>query len=247
MKDELAKFGEMVPVTEGEFCVDARHLWKAMSVGRDFSNWIKGRIEKYGFQEGTDFEKSSMISGSPILASSKRQPRIDYHLTLDMAKQLAMVENNEAGLIARRYFIACEKQLHKQQAIGFPKHYKEALKALKESVEKQIELLEQNEQKEAQIQTYQTRLGEHPVYHKVSEDEWITKNIDSRVFGTVGSIMKQLSEELNAPILDTPHPVVGSVGVYRNDVFEAFRKKCENEPEFLAEWRIYNAEQDNPE
>lgn len=37
---------------------------------------------------------------------------IDYHLTLDMAKELAMVEKNEKGQQARRYFINCEKQLH---------------------------------------------------------------------------------------------------------------------------------------
>lgn len=36
---------------------------------------------------------------------------IEYHLTLDMAKELSMVERNEKGKQARRYFIECEKNL----------------------------------------------------------------------------------------------------------------------------------------
>lgn len=75
-----------------------------MKVGRDFTNWIKERIEKYGFIEGEDF--------SPVLAKTSNggRPRTEYVLKLDMAKELAMVENNEQGRRARRYFIEVEKK-----------------------------------------------------------------------------------------------------------------------------------------
>jgi len=86
---------------------DARSLHAFMQVRRDFSNWIKGRIRKFGFMSGEDF---ITISRSPELASGNRGASIDYHLTLDMAKELAMVENNEQGRAARRYFIECERQ-----------------------------------------------------------------------------------------------------------------------------------------
>ena len=36
---------------------------------------------------------------------------IEYHITLDMAKELSMVERNEKGKQARKYFIECEKKL----------------------------------------------------------------------------------------------------------------------------------------
>lgn len=91
---------------------DARTLHTFMVVLRDFSNWIKSRIRKFGFVEGVDYIAVKNLS-SPDLANAKSraQKMVDYHLTLDMAKELSMVENNEKGREARRYFIACEKQV----------------------------------------------------------------------------------------------------------------------------------------
>jgi phage anti-repressor protein len=110
----MAETLALVPVFTGtlndqsvQLC-DARTLHTFMEVLRDFSNWIKGRIKKFKFVEGVDFLS---ISRSPELASGNRGAAIDYHLTLDMAKELAMVENNDKGREARRYFIACEKQV----------------------------------------------------------------------------------------------------------------------------------------
>ncbi len=92
--------------------VNARDLHTFIGVKKDFSNWIKDRIEKYGFTEGVDYVT---ISRSPIQASGNRGASIDYHLTLDMAKELSMVERNEKGKQARLYFLECEK-VAKQQA-----------------------------------------------------------------------------------------------------------------------------------
>ena len=55
-------------------------------------NWIKNRIEKYGFVENQDF-----ITLSKNLEKGGRT--IEYYITLDMAKQLTMVENKETVLI----------------------------------------------------------------------------------------------------------------------------------------------------
>ena len=73
--------------------VSARDLHRFMEVGRDFSNWIKGRIEEFEYEEGRDF---IVITGSPVLASGEINPNPpkEYYITLDMAKELAMVERN---------------------------------------------------------------------------------------------------------------------------------------------------------
>ncbi len=87
--------------------VNARELHQFLMVGRDFSTWIKSRIEKYGFVENEDFEVFPNFGENP----NGGRPTKEYAITLDMAKELAMVENNEQGRIARKYFIECEKRL----------------------------------------------------------------------------------------------------------------------------------------
>ena len=94
----------------------ARVLHSFMSVKRDFSNWIKARISKFGFVEGADYLLAKKSEQLP----SGTKYSIDYYLTLDMAKELSMVENNAKGREARRYFIACERKALKAAAICHP-------------------------------------------------------------------------------------------------------------------------------
>lgn len=97
-----------IKVENGRQLVSARELHEFLEVKSRFNDWIKNRIEKYDFVDGDDYTK--------ILVQCVRgQNEYDYAITLDMAKELCMVENNEKGKIARRYFIQCEK-LTKQLA-----------------------------------------------------------------------------------------------------------------------------------
>lgn len=87
--------------------VNARDLWEKLEVQTRFNDWMPRRIEEYGFEEGRDFtvlknEHGRNVSGK---FSSK-----EYIISLGMAKELAMVENNEQGRKIRRYFIEVEKQ-----------------------------------------------------------------------------------------------------------------------------------------
>lgn len=84
--------------------VNARELHEFLEVRTKFSTWVSNRIDKYEFVENTDF-----ITISKNLENGGRL--IEYHISLDMAKELCMVENNEKGREARKYFIECEKQL----------------------------------------------------------------------------------------------------------------------------------------
>lgn len=71
--------------------VNARDLHSFLESKRDFSNWVNDRINKYGFAQGVDFIKYNNF------VESDSKARIEYHLTLDMAKELSMVERNEKG------------------------------------------------------------------------------------------------------------------------------------------------------
>lgn len=83
--------------------VDARLLHQKLRSKQQFSNWVQNRIKDFGFEIGKDFYTN--------LYKSSGRPGTDYLLTLDMAKELAMLERNEIGRNIRRYFIAKEKEL----------------------------------------------------------------------------------------------------------------------------------------
>ncbi len=85
---------------------DARDLHAFLGVRWAFTNWIKHLITKYGFVEGVDYEVFAEKRKNP---QEGGRPTDEYHLTIDMAKQLAMVQNNERGRQARLYFIECER------------------------------------------------------------------------------------------------------------------------------------------
>lgn len=87
--------------------VNARDLHAFLGVGKDFSTWIKDRISKYNLVENQDFLVFPNFGENP----KGGRPAIDYFLTLDIAKEISMAENNEKGKQARQYFIECERQL----------------------------------------------------------------------------------------------------------------------------------------
>lgn len=111
---QIAENGKFIAVFNGEInqtpemLCNARDLHKFLNVGRDFSNWIKNRIKQYGFVKNQDFILVRQNGRTNGKGGDRRS--VDYHLTLDMAKELAMIENNEQGRKVRRYFIQMEKQ-----------------------------------------------------------------------------------------------------------------------------------------
>ncbi|EFE5033428.1 TPA: antA/AntB antirepressor family protein [Escherichia coli] len=108
---------QLIPVFNGTIAnetallVNARDLHTFLDVGKRFASWIVERIAEYGFVENKDF----MIISQVREKIGRGRPAKDYHLTLDTAKELAMVERNEKGRQIRRYFIECEKKLRSMQ------------------------------------------------------------------------------------------------------------------------------------
>ena len=122
--------------------VNARELHDALEVGKDFSTWIKDRIEKYGFVEGVDYVRFSPES---VKTPSGGRPTVEYYISLSMGKELAMVERTPKGREVRMYFIRCEKELQEVRAgnIAIPQTLPEALRLAADLAEKNQKLLEQ--------------------------------------------------------------------------------------------------------
>lgn len=138
----------------GKRAVNARDLYHFLRVRRDFSTWIKERINQYGFVEDQDYQKLCFdYQGNKLIIRHNKNgesdnqyvSKIEYALSIDMAKELSMIENTERGRQARKYFIACEKELAKTNKNELPGTYLDALKALVASEEEKLKLQQKNE------------------------------------------------------------------------------------------------------
>lgn len=130
--------------------VNARELHEFLEVGKDFSTWLKDRIEKYDFIENMDYVRFSPESGKTPYGG---RPSVEYHISLSMAKELCMVERNEKGKQARQYFIECERvakpKLTAQPALP---SYSEALRQLADQIDHNKELQEKIEQDKPKVE-----------------------------------------------------------------------------------------------
>lgn len=107
--------------------VNARELHSWLGVGKFFANWIKDRIKKYDFVENLDYFVSIANFGNGKDGSDKgkiKDPKTgkvvprDYIISVDMAKELAMIENSEIGKKVRKYFIRVESEFKKVMRIA---------------------------------------------------------------------------------------------------------------------------------
>ena len=158
---------ELIKITEkeGQQLVSARELHEFLESKQDFTTWVKSRISKYGFVEDEDFTLHKFMEGKTW--------KHDYIITVDMAKQLSMVENNEKGNQARRYFIQCEKKL--REVVQDP--YK--------ALSPELQAIFKIDQKQQEIETKLNNLEENmPLFNIDCEElQSKVKKIATKVLG----------------------------------------------------------------
>lgn len=92
-----------VNYNEDRITVSARDLHNYLEASERFSSWFE-RMTQYGFIEGNDY------LGCKVFNTLARQELQDYQLTIDAAKEIAMLQRNEKGKEIRKYFIEVEKE-----------------------------------------------------------------------------------------------------------------------------------------
>lgn len=90
--------------------VSARELHNGLGVTERFSNWFE-RMKKYGFENGEDF------TGCKVFNTLARQELKDYQISIDMAKQICMLQRSNKGMEYRRYFIEVEKLWNSPESV----------------------------------------------------------------------------------------------------------------------------------
>ncbi|MDY3514765.1 antA/AntB antirepressor family protein [Riemerella anatipestifer] len=200
---------ELIKITEqnGKQAVSARELHSFLESKQDFSTWIKNRIEKYGFIEEQDFTLHKFVERGTW--------KHEYVLSIDTAKELAMVEGNEKGKQARRYFIECEKRLKKPLSQV-------------EIVAQSAQLLLQQSQ---QLETLQKEVNHIKAKITTSEESFITiagyatlekKRIDNKRASIIGRKVAKYCRDNDIIIGQIFDPRFGYVNTYPRDIIQMF-------------------------
>lgn len=103
---------EIIKITkdeQGKSVVSGRDLHDFLGVQTKYTQWFE-RMVSYGFTENVDFVGFSQKREKP----TDGRPTIDHALTLDMAKEISMIQRTEKGKQARQYFIEVEKAFKEQ-------------------------------------------------------------------------------------------------------------------------------------
>ena len=105
---------ELIPITyqNDRPAVSARELHEFLEVDTQFTHWFD-RMKEYGFSENVDYEVLAKNDYNP----QGGRPAVDYVLSLDMAKELCMIQRTERGKQARQYFLAVEKSWNSPQKV----------------------------------------------------------------------------------------------------------------------------------
>lgn len=123
MDNNIPELVKRLECGDGGRVISARELHQYLEIKQDFSNWIKCRIERYNLIRNVDYQLLhydylgnflDIQYGKVKTSNQQRISKIDYILSMDTAKELAMMESNVKGKEIRRYFIACDRIAHQK-------------------------------------------------------------------------------------------------------------------------------------
>lgn len=103
---------QLIPTHEndsGNILVSGRDLHEFLEIGTEYAKWISRMVE-YGFEENVDFVVIVKNDENSLVGRKSA----DHHLKIDMAKEISMIQRNEKGKQARKYFIEVEKKFKSQ-------------------------------------------------------------------------------------------------------------------------------------
>lgn len=197
-----------------------RDLHAALKIGTPYNKWFP-RMCEYGFEADKDYV---ILVGQKCPTNNPKNPWTevtDHQLTLDMAKEICMIQRSEIGKKCREYFIAVEKAYReKQKSLSPAEFLLEQAKMFVEqerrinTIENKVSILE------AKVETRPENCYTIAGYASLRG-----KRIDVSRANMLGRKAAKLSKEYGYEISQTHDPRFGSVNVYHADILkEVFSK-----------------------
>lgn len=115
---EVTEVKELINLQEqddGTIAVSGRELHEFLEIGTQYTKWFD-RMTEYGFEENQDY----LLLSQKRLTNNPKNPYteyVDHVMTIDMAKEISMIQRNDKGKLARRYFIEVEKAWNSPEMI----------------------------------------------------------------------------------------------------------------------------------
>ena len=132
---------------EGRQLVSGRELHEFLEIGTKYKDWFRRMVE-YGFEEEIDFIRVAQKRATNNLKNPVTTVT-DHAISIDMAKEISMIQRTEKGKAARQYFINCEKKLKEVKKLS-----------PMELMELQFKVLKEHEEKIAQVENKVDKLEE---------------------------------------------------------------------------------------
>ena len=200
---------ELIPITESLLngepkpTVNARELHAFLGVGKDFTNWVKAQIERARLKENRDF----------LVYAQKGEkggrPSMEYFLTLDAAKHVAMMSGSDKGHEAREYFLECERRAN--QPMTMAERLLASAQLLVDHERKLADLSYRQAETQAQVRAL---VDGEDYYTIVGYGNLIGEPVDTPRSRRLGKIATKICREHDWRIGSANHPVYGPIHSY---------------------------------
>jgi len=257
---EIIKIGSANIGGEGISTINARDLHEALGVNKDFSDWIKVQITRARLLDGRDYTAIGIPPKGGAVGN--RGFRVEYHLTLDAGKHVAMMSGTDKGFEVRDYFIECER---KAKAVtsspALPTTFAESLRMLANEVEMKDLAIKQRDEavrtkayiSDAKTATamatasvavrkqkqLENELGRGRDFKCAKSISWVRDYfiVSKGMWGPIGKRLVLLSIELGYAIHRIEDSAYGQVNTYHVEVIDMFRKRLDADWNMLGKYR----------
>ena len=218
---------ELIKIIErdGRQLVSGRELHEFLEIKTKYKDWFPRMVE-YGFEEEIDFIKVAQKRATNNLKNPVTTV-IDHAISIDMAKEISMIQRTEKGKAARQYFINCEKKLKEVKKLSPMELMELQFKALKEQEEKIIQVENKVDKLEEDMPLFQI---------DCKEIQALVRKKGIEVLGGYRSIAYNNNSLRGKVYSDIQHQIRREFGVVRYEAIK--RSQLEMAKEIIINYKV---------